>query len=151
MLRYSLLLTALCVACMTSSPLIRLYFWLGLIGAHVARMRRNLWLFAVMRLRSPLEARGRSLRESRRRFAERLPSSRAEDWRLRARALCNPPKNFRSQARWLGRSQRPQLRPRFRGLVWWSRCGAHPGAKVRDRPRAPALRIPLRVASRKAA
>src|SRR5450755_1782331 len=58
MLRYSLFVTASCVACMTSSPLIRLYFWLVVIGAHVARMRRNLWWLAVMRLRSPPEARG---------------------------------------------------------------------------------------------
>src|ERR1019366_8225602 len=47
MLRYSLLVTALCVACMTSSPLVRLYFWLGLIGAHGARMRRNLWCWRL--------------------------------------------------------------------------------------------------------
>src|SRR5208282_4969955 len=37
MLRYSLLVTALCVACMTSSPLIRLYFWLGW-SAHTLRV-----------------------------------------------------------------------------------------------------------------
>src|SRR5271167_826172 len=109
MLRYSLLVTALCVTCMTCSPLIRLYFWLVVIGAHVARMRRNLWLFAVMRLRSPPEAREQCPRESRQRSAERLPSSRAEDWHLHARARCNPPKNFLSQARWLGRRRRPQL------------------------------------------
>jgi hypothetical protein len=42
---------------MTSSTLIGLYFWLGVIGAHVTRMRRNLWWLAVMRLRSPRETR----------------------------------------------------------------------------------------------
>src|ERR1700683_4437743 len=103
MLRYSWLVTALCVGCMTSAPLIGLYFWLGVVGAHVARMRRDLWWLAVMRLRSSPEAREQCPRESRQRFAERLASSRAEDWRLRARGLCNPPSYFRSQARWLGR------------------------------------------------
>src|ERR1700723_1244517 len=88
-LRYSWLLTALCV--------LGMIFLLSLFVGHVSvdsahtsglkAKRCRYWRF--MRLpRVPL-ARGQCPRGSRQRFVERLPSSRAEDWRLHAKAGCS--------------------------------------------------------------
>ncbi len=77
--------------------------WLCVRGsAHGSGMKPNGALLRVMRLlRVPL-VRGQCPRESRQRSVERLPSSRAEDWRLRAKAGCSPGMKFRSQARQIG-------------------------------------------------
>src|SRR5664279_410508 len=50
----------------------------------------------------------------------------------------------------LGKPRRLRLRPRSRGLAWWSGCGALPGATSRGQSRALESRIPRQAASRKA-
>ncbi|MGC1647732.1 MAG: tyrosine-type recombinase/integrase [Candidatus Sulfotelmatobacter sp.] len=49
---------------------------------------------------------------------ERLPDFRGEGWRLRAKAGCSRMR-FSSEGRRTGKPQRPRLRSRFRGPVWW--------------------------------
>ena len=90
MLRYSLFVTA----CLRSlHDFFSSHSVVFLVGGdrrtRCAYAPESFWL-AVMRLRSPPEAREQCPRESRQRFAERLPSSRAEDWRLHARAGYSP-------------------------------------------------------------
>jgi hypothetical protein len=68
-----------------------------------------------------------------------------------AKAGCSPGMRFRSEARQIGRPQRPRLRPRSRGLVWWSRCGGRHDATFRGQSHVQAWRTPRLAASRKAA
>jgi hypothetical protein len=76
--------------CALSFLLMCLWFCVGGLCAHVGPKTKRCKCWRVMRLpRVPL-ARGQCPRGSRQRFVERLPSSRAEDWRLHAKAGCSP-------------------------------------------------------------
>jgi len=120
-LRYSWLATAFCVVFIVFYLLLCVFGDVLVDLAHTSGLktkRRRCW--RVMRLpRVPL-VRGQCPRGSRQRCAERLPNSRAEGWRLRAKAGCSPGMRFRSAVRLIGRPQRPRLRPRFHEPASWS-------------------------------